>query len=717
MPEVASVSSHFTSMADERPPPVDAIESPWSDGQTAAWLHQAGGTVTLVEGMTFCVSAASGDIEPSAPMGLFVLDTRVLSRLRLIVDGESPRGLGSIPTGPVSAAFVASCEPPVGRSERLVVVRRRRLGQGLRETTEIQNTGLAERTVSVQLWVEVDFADVFEVKTRRLVSRSVTPEWKGGRSSYVHPGHQSAVRLDVHPAPTSTVGPVAEWMAEIPAGGTWTLSVHVRPEPQSPLEDPDLLDRWSLREPPAVHHRQWRRTAPTLRSSNEDLDAVFAQSVEDLGTLRVFDPDHPDRWVVAAGAPWYMTLFGRDSLLTAWMTLPYAPNLARGVLDTLADHQGAAFVDDTEEEPGRILHEVRFGGLGASSFSRGRRYYGTADATPLFVMLTAEAARWGLDERVIAQLLPHVDRALEWMRGAGDPDRDGWIEYQRKTPAGLANQGWRDSWDGVRYRDGSVAEAPIALADVQAYAFAALEGRAYLARLMKGEAAAAPFEQAARELKERFTETFWLPDAGWYAVGIDAAKAPIDSLTSSLGHLLWCGIVEDELVDQVAGHLTANDLFTGWGVRTLAASMGGYDPLSYHCGSVWPHDTAIAIAGLARYGRRSEAHLLTRGLIELGGMRDGRLPELIAGFSRADLPLPVDYPSSCAPQAWSAAAPLLALRSMLDLTPSRVDGSVRADGWVPDVGGHLELRGIHAGRQRRVDVVCTAEGAWVGPHR
>ncbi len=649
-------------------------------------------------------------------MGLFVLDTRVLSRLRLMVDGELPRSLGSLPTGPVSAAFVASCEPTVGRSERLVVVRRRRLGQGLRETAEIQNTGLGPRTVSVQLSVEVDFADVFEVKEGRPPSPFVTPQWKGGRSRYVHPGH-APVRLDVHPTPTSTTGPLVEWTATIPAGGTWTLSVHVRPEPQSTLDDPALLDRWSLREPPAVHHRQWRRTAPTLHSSNEDLDAVFAQSVQDLGTLRVFDPDHPDRLVVAAGAPWYMTLFGRDSLLTAWMTLPFAPNLARGVLDTLAEHQGVDFVDDTEEEPGRILHEVRFGGLGASSFSRARRYYGTADATPLFVMLIAEAARWGLDERAIARLLPHVDRAIGWMRGAGDPDRDGWIEYQRKTPAGLANQGWRDSWDGVRYRNGSVAEAPIALADVQAYAYAALEGRAYLARLMEGDAAAAPFEHAARELKDRFTESFWLSEPGWYAVGLDAAKNPIDSLTSSLGHLLWCGIVEDEFVDQVAEHLIGKDLFTGWGVRTLAASMGGYDPLSYHCGSVWPHDTAIAIAGLARYGRRAEAHLLTCSLLELGGARDGRLPELIAGFSRADLPFPVDYPSSCSPQAWSAAAPLLALRSMLDLTPRRADGSVAAAAWVPDVDGHLELRGMHVGRERRFDVVCGGEGVWVGPHQ
>ncbi len=703
-------------MSTEQPPvPVD--DSPWRDGQTASWLKSGSGTVTLVEGTTFVVSSANGDIEPDAPMGLFILDTRVLSRLRLTVAGEPPRSLGSVPTGPVSAAFVASSEPAAGRVDRLVVIRRRRLGQGLREKIEIRNAGLATRTVPIQLLVEVDFAGVFQVKEGRPPPPPVAPDWRNGRSQYVHPGQGSLVRVDLHPAPTSTLGPLAEWTASIPPGATWTLSLHVRPDPERSPDGHDALDLWSLREPPAVHLRHWRRTAPTLRSADNALDSLFAQSIEDLGTLRVFDPDHPDRLVVAAGAPWYMTLFGRDSLLTAWMALPFAPKLARGVLDTLAEHQGVVVTEETEEEPGRILHEVRFGGLGASSFSHGRHYYGTADATPLFVMLAAEAARWGLEERVLIRLLPHVDRALAWMRGAGDPDGDGWIEYRRKTPDGLANQGWRDSWDGIRYQNGAVATAPIALADVQAYAYAALEGRAYLARILDGDVAAAPFQRAAQELKERFTQSFWLPDVGWYAVGLDAAKEPIGSLTSTLGHLLWCGVVEEELVDQVVAHLVGSDLFSGWGVRTLAASMGGYDPLSYHCGSVWPHDTAIAIAGLVRYGRRDEAHLLTSGLIALGAERDGRLPELIAGFSRADLPAPIDYPSSCSPQAWSAAAPLLALRSMLELTPSRGQGSVSAVGWLPDRGGPLELRGIHVGRNGRFDVASTAEGASVQRHQ
>ncbi|MGH8919886.1 MAG: amylo-alpha-1,6-glucosidase, partial [Actinomycetes bacterium] len=468
--------------------------------------------------------------------------------------------------------------------------------------------------------------------------------------------------------PAKVTGRVASFEAIVPAGSAWSVCIQVSPV----IEDRVTEPRYRCGQPversaPVERLARWRRAAPLVETDHEGLRTVVARSLEDLGALRLFDPDHPSRAVVAAGAPWSMALFGRDALLASLMALPADPDLALGVLQTLARLQGERADPKTEEEPGRILHRLTFGGAASMSLGRDSCYYGTADATPLFVMLLGELRRWGLAREVVDQLLPHADAALSWVEDYGDRDGDGYVEYLRATDRGLANQGWKDSPRAVRYADGRVARAPIALCEVQAYVYGAYLARSHFAREVGDQATAERYGTRAARLKAAFNRDFWLPDRGWFAMGLDADKAPIDALASNMGHCLWTGIVDEDKAAAVAAHLVSPAMFSGWGVRTLASSMPGYNPLSYHCGSVWPHDSAIAAAGLMRYGFVAEAQQVVMALLDAAVGHGGRLPELYSGLDRTDLATVVSYPTSCSPQAWAAAAPLLGLRVLLRL--------------------------------------------------
>ena len=430
---------------------------------------------------------------------------------------------------------------------------------------------------------------------------------------------------------------------------------------------------------------------PLIDTDNDVLRLAVARSVDDLGALRMFDPEYPERTVIAAGAPWFMTVFGRDSLLTAWMALLADPDLALGVLQTLARFQGDKVDPRFEEEPGRILHEMRFGDASSLSLGGGRIYYGTADATPLFVMLLGELRRWGLANEVVDQLIPHADRALEWIDQFGDRDGDGYVEYKRASDRGLVHQGWKDSVDGVRFASGEIAQAPIALAEVQAYVYAAYVARAHFAEQRNEHALATRYSQKAAELKDAFNRDFWVEESGWYAVGLDRDKRQIDSLASNVGHCLWTGIVAEDRVRQVAEKLLSPEMFTGWGVRTLGSSMQGYNPISYHCGSVWPHDNAILAAGLMRYGLVDEAHRVIMGMLDASTVENGRLPELFSGLDRGDFPELVGYPTSCSPQAWASASPLLFLRTLLRLDPGIPQGKLWLSPALPEEINYLRV--------------------------
>jgi glycogen debranching enzyme len=403
-----------------------------------------------------------------------------------------------------------------------------------------------------------------------------------------------------------------------------------------------------------------------------------------------------------------MALFGRDSLLSSWLALPLTTELAVGTLRMLARRQGARVDPRTEEEPGRILHESRPGDELPLTAGAGNTYYGTADATPLFVVLLGELHRWGgLSPADLAELLPAADRALDWVERYGDRDGDGFVEYAGSSGNGLVQQGWKDSADGITAADGSVPAGPIALCEVQGYVYAAYRARARLAAAAGDDGTALRCHQRADRLRDAFEERFWLPDRGWYAVALDGAKRPVDALTSNIGHCLWSGIAGEERAAAVAEALLSPQMCSGWGVRTLASSMGGYDPLSYHNGSVWPHDSALVAAGLARYGFVDGARRIATDLLDAAEATGGRLPELYAGFDRAEYPVPVPYPTACSPQAWAAATPLAAVRVLLGLDPSLPDGEVAlAPDW-PERYGRLRLDGLRLGAAR---VALTAEG-------
>ncbi len=671
----------------------------WAYGGAPQATAAQAGTVTLVEGATFCISGRSGDISPGAAQGLFFRDTRFISRLELEVDGRRVEPLTADTPAPYAGTFIGRRPPRAGTADStLLVVRRRYVGNGMLEEITIRNVGREAAGVSLALQVDADFAGLFEVKEGRVGDRNGVQRTTGEADvvmRYEVGGDSRGVRVTATGEPAVTPGRLA-WQAVIPSRGEWHASVQVVPafadaevparyEPGQPVET----------SPPAAQLAAWRRASPAVRTPDERLTRILATCTEDLGVLRIFDPDHPDLAVVAAGAPWFMTVFGRDSLITSWMVLPLDTSLALGTLQMLASLQGAKTDALTEEEPGRILHEVR-SGLDTELALGGRSvYYGSVDATPLFVMLLGELRRWGLARADVDALLPHADRALEWIETCGDRDGDGFVEYQRATDRGLLNQGWKDSFDAISFATGTMAEPPIALAEVQGYVYAAYLARAHFARETGDEHVARHWSGKAGALKQAFNVAFWLPDRGYFALALDRDKRPVDALASNMGHCLWTGIVDEDKAPSVAAHLMGPEMFTGFGVRTLATSMGAYNPMSYHNGSVWPHDNAIVAAGLMRYGFVAEAQLIARSLFDAGDHMGGRLPELFCGFDRGDFPSPIPYPTSCSPQAWAAATPVYLLRTLLRFDPWVPFGRVWCDPAVPAQLLPLRVTRVH----------------------
>jgi len=669
-------------------------------------LEQPGGLVTIVEGSSFMLSERSGDIRPGGPAGLFILDVRAISSWQLRIDGRPLEALSVSVTDPYAATFVSRLTRLGGLVDStLLAIRRRWVGSGMRENLELRNYSSEPVTIAVELNVASDLADVFDVKAGQ-------PAPGIGHRQHGDALHTSAVhdgvrrRVNVTERGERTTGVVGargmSWETTLPAKGSWQTCLEV----SVTVGDLDVPLQYRCGEPPA-HSRpsqrlaDWRRHAPRLTAVDSRLAFAIGRAVDDIGSLIIDDPGHPESPVVAAGAPWFMALFGRDSLLTSYMSLVVDPSLAVGVAQTLARLQGVRENATTEEQPGRILHEVRFGSTGATAMDGGHIYYGTADATPLFVVLVGELSRWGVRRSVVDALLPHVDRALQWIERFGDRDGDGYVEYERLNPDGLANQGWKDSWDGISALDGTLAVSPVALAEVQGYVYAAYLARAELATERGDEPTARRWQQKAAVLRTNFNRDFWIADRGWYAVALDGAKNPVDALASNMGHCLWSGIVDEAHAPSVAAHLTSEEMLSGWGLRTLATSMTRYNPLSYHNGSVWPHDSAIVAAGLMRYGFVDAATGIIDALLDAATANGGRLPELYAGLDRADLPVPVAYPTSCSPQAWSSAAPLLMLRTLLRLEPDMSTGRfVVSPAVTENLVGEVEI--VFAGAHVRI---------------
>jgi glycogen debranching enzyme len=673
----------------------------------------ATGVVTLVEGSTFCISGRSGDVAADSPQGLFFRDTRILSEWRVRVAAEPPQVLTVVPDVPYRTTFLARVASD-GAAADLLLERTRFVGEGMREDLRLRNLSGQPVTTTITLGVAADFADLFAVKESRVRPRGEVSTSPDGESLTIGFRDGEANRgVRVHATGANAHRDRLDFSVTLPARGEWHTNILVNPI----VDGEEVAVTFPVGRPPeesapAQRLRAWRAGSPYVETQHPELAQILGQSLEDLGALRIFDPDRPASVAVAAGAPWFMALFGRDSLLSSYMALPLDQTLALGTLQALAHKQGEKVDERTEEQPGRILHETRLGLDFPLSHGGGAVYYGTADATPLFVVLLGELRRWGLAPAEVDALLPHADRALEWCEQYGDRDGDGFVEYQRMTEKGLRNQGWKDSWDGINYADGRIAESPIALCEVQGYVYSAYVTRSHFAHAANDHELAEYWGHKAGELKRRFNEQFWLEDRGWFAVGLDGDKRPIDALTSNLGHCLWTGIVDRDKAERVAEHLMSPEMFTGWGVRTLGSNMGAYNPMSYHNGSIWPHDNAIIATGLMRYGFVEHAQRITTGILDAATAFDGALPELFCGFDRAEYPTPVPYPTSCSPQAWAAASPIQLMRALLQVDPWIPRRQIWfAPAW-PDRYGPIKVHNLAIG-EHRVTLSVGPDGAGI----
>jgi glycogen debranching enzyme len=661
------------------------------------------GAVTLVEGSSFCISSSNGDIHPEHPHGVFVQDTRILSGWALTIDGQPLEPLAAETKEPYRALFGGRVPRLDGYADSpLVVERLREVGAGIQEQITVRNYSLEPADCVVSLTVEADFADLFEVKEARIQRRWKETRQVDGDSLTIQASWQSVLKGMVIQAPGADIAPEGiTYRVSVPPHGYWSTILTVVPRVEGVGPAPSFAHSDGTQLSPRDRRQQeWVARIPVLQMGNRSIERTLRRSYDDLGALRIEDPDHPDRVVVAAGAPWFMTLFGRDSLWASEMALPVDPSLALGTLQTLADRQGSVVDRMSEEEPGKILHEVRLDVSSGLSLGGKSAYYGSVDATPLFVMTLGSVSRWGFAKDTIAALLPHADRALAWIRDYGDKDGDGLVEYERLNDKGLVNQGWKDSWDGINFADGRLAEPPIALCEVQAYVYAAYSARAWMAYDAGDVALGDELADRMARLKKQFNEQFWMPERGYYAVALDGKKRQVDACASNMGHCLWIGLVDEDKAPLVAERLMSPEMFSGWGVRTLASDMGAYNPASYHNGSVWPHDNAIIEAGLLRYGFVAEAQRISTALLEAAEYSGGRLPELFCGFSRDQFAEPVPYPTACSPQAWAATTPILLVTSLMRYDVHVSLGGVWMDPVLPKSYGdvHITNAPMAAGR-------------------
>jgi len=663
--------------------------------------------IAILDGSTFLVCDRRGDIDatPDEPHGFFYRDTRFLSRWALRANGEPLEVLSTDETAYFAAQFFLV--PPggdVNENPSTSIIRKRTVGDGFHEDVTVINHDPVPLELELRLEAGSDFADLFEVKDAlakagESYARVEADELVLGyrRGDFVRETRVAASQ----PAELDERG--LTFRLHLDPHSEWSTCLFVRPDGAEIKYDHGEDE---ARPEIGMSLQQWLDEAPQLDTDCDPLKHVYERSLVDLAALRFTSELFPDQALPAAGLPWFMTVFGRDSLITSYQALPFAPELAETTLRVLARYQGTKVDPFRDEFPGRILHEIRFGELTHFEERPHSPYYGAADTTPLFLILLDEVERWTGNTELVRGLEPAARAALAFLDEHGDLDGDGYVEYRRAQETGLENQCWKDSWDSMRFADGTIAEGPIAAVEIQGYVYDAKRRSARLAReVWDDPALAARLEREAEDLRERFNRDFWLDERGHYALALDGDKRPVDALTSNIGHLLWSGIVPEDRAERLAGHLLGERLFSGWGVRTMAEGEGGYNPIRYHNGTVWPHDNSLIAAGLARYGFRDEAAAIAYATLEAATYFRYRLPEVFAGYRRGRTGFPVEYPTASSPQAWATGAPLLLLRVVLGLEP---DGDVLRSGpSLPAQIERVELAGV-PGRWGRADVSAGA---------
>jgi glycogen debranching enzyme len=633
----------------------------------------------LKDGDTFAVFDHYGDIKPVGlgEEGLYHEGTRYLSALALGLGRARPLLLSSTVKEDNDLLAVDLTNPDVARDGQVVVprgtlhlFRSKFLWGGVcYERLRLRNYGLAPVPAAFSFHFEADFADIFEVRgTRRpRTGAHLDPAVEDGRVILAYRGLDGVVRrtrLAFEPRPAALTEDEARFEVTLRPREEATFYLTVSCERGGVAPEVLSYDQGLARAGAALEAA--RAEACTLSTSNEQFNAWVNRAVADLAMMTTHTGEGPYPY---AGVPWFSTPFGRDGLITALECLWLDPALARGVLAYLAATQATEVAPEQDAEPGKILHETRSGEMAALKEIPFGRYYGSIDSTPLFVMLAGAYHERTGDRAFVESIWPNLERALHWIDTYGDTDGDGFVEYQRRSKTGLVQQGWKDAHDSVFHADGKLAEPPIALCEVQGYVYAAKRSAAGLAALLGRAEQAASLRRQADELREKFEAAFWCEDLGTYALALDGHKRPCKVRTSNPGHCLLTGIAGPERARRTAQTLLNHESFSGWGVRTVAASAARYNPMSYHNGSVWPHDNALIAAGLARYGLKESVLGVLTGLFDASLFFDlHRMPELFCGFGRRPGEGPTLYPVACAPQAWAAAAVFLLLQACLGLT-------------------------------------------------
>jgi glycogen debranching enzyme len=669
--------------------------------------------LTLIDGKTFLSTTVAGDIMPpgSPDVGFFHDDTRFLSRMELRVDGYRTVVLSSS----TEQTFASQIELTTGKStmretyeipENTVHIRREQLlaSETLFDNFWFENFNFHELELNLELAYEADFMDVFQVRgvARQKLGQYFLPIVRKDSIVFHYCGRDGVARetvIHLSPEPDMVDGTTARWKLRLPPFKRFRLETTIVPQVEGKRSrsiHPDFGQQLRMRREAIA---EWASHSTSFSANN----SIFGEMVEtckaDFHALQI--PEARER-VIAAGIPWFATMFGRDSIIAAYQSLMLNPQLASETLRVLASLQGKEKNDWRDEEPGKILHEYREGEMTRAGEMPFGPYYGSVDATPLWLILLSETFNWTADEQLIKDLLPNAYRALEWIDSHGDLDGDGFIEYQRRSSKGLANQGWKDSWDAIMHHDGEVAKTPIALCEVQGYVYEAKYRMASLMRSFGDVQTADRLKKDSAEMAKRFEKAFWMPKLGFYAMALDREKRQTQVISSNPGHLLFTRMLPLDRAKAITQRFMRDDMFSGWGWRTMSRNERIFNPLSYHRGSVWPHDNSLIAHGMSLYEFREPANQLFTGLFEAAlNFRDYRLPELFCGIQRREHDEPVQYPVSCSPQAWASGSVFLMLMSVLGIRPSAARRELNiVNPALPHFLENLSIRNMRVGGSR-----------------
>ncbi|HZD69688.1 MAG TPA: amylo-alpha-1,6-glucosidase [Actinomycetes bacterium] len=697
-------------------------------GVVAVLDHRTERLYSVKEGEMFLFADAAGnlDAEEAIGAGLYYRDTRFLSDYALTVDGRSPLLLSTSVDRPyvnhidLANQDLTNEEGTVTAVQGTINIRRTRVvHHRLHERIRIKNYNATTVTMTVGLTFGTDFADIFEVRGLKRSQRGKLALPKADRRSAVlaYLGQDDVfreTRISFELEPTSIqveAGKIhVNWRLELAPSQTEVIALQVEPRVGAGQPEPESFDS-------AIHHlrrsyEEWERSCTRIWTDNELYNALLMRATWDLRALRT-PTAHGD--VVAAGIPWFVATFGRDALVTCHQTLMLNPDLTRATLEVLAKFQADEVDTWRDAEPGKILHELRQGELASARIIPHSPYYGSVDSTPLWLLLLGTYYRWTDDLAFCRTLLPNVERALQWIDNYGDLDGDGFLEYKRSSPRGLENQGWKDSHDSVVHADGKIAEGPIALAEVQAYTYLAKLRIADIYEALGRSDQAVVLRAEAGTLRARFNERFWVESEQYFAEALDGEKRQVATVTSNPAHGLYCNVVDADRAHLMARRLLAPDMFSGWGIRTMSKASVAYNPMSYHNGSIWPHDNAFIGAGLKRYGHAKATNRLATALFDMAvTVDDMRLPELFCGFTRRSPSRPVAYPVACSPQAWASGAPYLLLQAMLGISARAPENTLLVNKpHLPPWLNTVELHNLRVGRST-ISVVFRRQGDTTG---